>query len=67
MSRRPRRNAHKICARNRHLPIIYWLSHGLLAAPRRVAEEEAVVQLNGVGPWEIKYVNPADDPRKKTQ
>jgi hypothetical protein len=28
-------------------------------------KEEAVVQLNGVGPWGITYVNPADDPRKK--
>jgi quercetin dioxygenase-like cupin family protein len=28
--------------------------------------EETVVQLHGVGPWGIKYVNPADDPSKKT-
>ena len=28
-------------------------------------KEEAVVQLNGTGPWGITYVNPADDPRKK--
>jgi quercetin dioxygenase-like cupin family protein len=28
-------------------------------------KEEAVVQLNGTGPWAITYVNPADDPRKK--
>jgi hypothetical protein len=27
--------------------------------------EETVVQLNGVGPWGITYVNPADDPRNK--
>jgi quercetin dioxygenase-like cupin family protein len=27
--------------------------------------EETIVQLNGVGPWGVKYVNPADDPRKK--
>ncbi|UOF01349.1 cupin domain-containing protein [Bdellovibrio reynosensis] len=27
------------------------------------SEKEAVVQLNGVGPWGITYVNPADDPR----
>jgi anti-sigma factor ChrR (cupin superfamily) len=27
-------------------------------------KEEAVVQLNGTGPWGITYVNPADDPRK---
>jgi quercetin dioxygenase-like cupin family protein len=32
-----------------------------------IAEQDSVVQLNSVGPWEIKYVNPADDPRKKTQ
>lgn len=25
--------------------------------------EETVVQLNAVGPWEIHYLNPADDPR----
>ena len=28
------------------------------------AAEETVVQLNGEGPCEINYVNPADDPRK---
>jgi quercetin dioxygenase-like cupin family protein len=28
------------------------------------AAEETVVQLNSEGPWEIVYVNPADDPRK---
>lgn len=27
--------------------------------------EETVVQLHGVGPWGITYVNDADDPRKK--
>jgi quercetin dioxygenase-like cupin family protein len=26
---------------------------------------EAIVQVHGVGPWGINYVNPADDPRKK--
>jgi hypothetical protein len=26
---------------------------------------ETIVQLHGVGPWGINYVNPADDPRKK--
>jgi quercetin dioxygenase-like cupin family protein len=26
---------------------------------------ETVVQFHGEGPWEIKYVNPDDDPRKK--
>jgi quercetin dioxygenase-like cupin family protein len=28
--------------------------------------DETVVQLHGVGPWGITYVNPADDPAKKT-
>ncbi len=27
--------------------------------------EEAIVQVHGMGPWGINYVNPADDPRKK--
>jgi len=27
--------------------------------------EETIVQVHGVGPWGITYVNPADDPRKK--
>jgi hypothetical protein len=28
-------------------------------------DQAAVVQVHGVGPWAINYVNPADDPRKK--
>lgn len=28
-------------------------------------QEETVVQVHGVGPWTITYVNPADDPRKQ--
>jgi hypothetical protein len=31
------------------------------------AKGETVVQLHGVGPWGINYVNAADDPRKKPQ
>jgi quercetin dioxygenase-like cupin family protein len=27
--------------------------------------EETIIQLHGMGPWGINYVNPADDPRKK--
>jgi quercetin dioxygenase-like cupin family protein len=27
------------------------------------SEGETVIQLHGTGPWEINYVNPADDPR----
>jgi quercetin dioxygenase-like cupin family protein len=29
------------------------------------ANEETVIQLHGMGPWGITYVNPGDDPRKK--
>jgi Domain of unknown function (DUF4437) len=29
------------------------------------ASEETIVQLGGIGPWGITYINPADDPRKK--
>lgn len=29
------------------------------------ANEPTVIQLHGQGPWEIVYVDPADDPRKK--
>src|SRR5207244_2035645 len=28
-------------------------------------KEETIVQIHGVGPWAITYVNPPDDPRKK--
>jgi quercetin dioxygenase-like cupin family protein len=28
-------------------------------------KEPTIVQLHGVGPWAVNYVNPADDPRKK--
>jgi hypothetical protein len=26
-------------------------------------KEEAIIQLHGMGPWGINYVNPKDDPR----
>lgn len=26
---------------------------------------ETIIQIHGVGPWAVNYVNPADDPRKK--
>ena len=29
------------------------------------AEVESIVQINGVGPFDVTYVNPADDPRKQ--
>ena len=28
-------------------------------------KQETIVQIHGIGPWGITYVNPADDPRKK--
>ena len=28
-------------------------------------KEETVMQVHGIGPWGVTYVNPADDPRKK--
>jgi quercetin dioxygenase-like cupin family protein len=28
-------------------------------------DEETVVQLNNIGPWEITYIDPKDDPRRK--
>lgn len=30
------------------------------------AKGKTIVQLNGIGPWKLNYVNPADDPSKKT-
>ncbi len=27
--------------------------------------DETIIQVHGVGPWAINYVNPADDPRRK--
>jgi quercetin dioxygenase-like cupin family protein len=28
-------------------------------------QEETIIQVYGVGPWGINYINPGDDPRKK--
>jgi anti-sigma factor ChrR (cupin superfamily) len=28
-------------------------------------DKETIIQVHGVGPWAVNYVNPADDPRKK--
>jgi hypothetical protein len=39
--------------------------HGAEDAPLRLGRGDTVVQLHGVGPWQINYLNPADDPRKK--
>ena len=29
------------------------------------ADGETVVQINGIGPFDVTYINPADDPRKQ--
>lgn len=29
------------------------------------ADKETIIQLNGMGPWGITYIDPADDPRSK--
>ena len=29
------------------------------------AKGETVIQVHGIGPWKIEYLNPADDPRNK--
>ena len=31
------------------------------------AKGETIVQLHGIGPWTIEYLNPADDPRKTSK
>ena len=41
---------------------------GFMAMPPGTAhfvyvEEDTVIQLNSIGPWEINYINPTDDPR----
>src|SRR5260370_22023846 len=43
---------------------------GFHAIPKRVhhygmAKGQTIIQLHGVGPWGITYLNPADDPSKK--
>jgi quercetin dioxygenase-like cupin family protein len=30
-------------------------------------DEETIIQISTVGPWGLKYVNPEDDPRQKSQ
>ena len=30
-----------------------------------IADAETVVQINGVGPFDVTYIDPNDDPRKK--
>ena len=42
-------------------------TYGFWAAGMKHAawfEGETIIQIHGVGPWQINYLNPADDPRK---
>jgi quercetin dioxygenase-like cupin family protein len=32
-----------------------------------IDEEETIIQISTIGPWGLTYVNPADDPRPKSQ
>ena len=40
----------------------HWPNNGSYFA---YTKEETVIEVEGVGPWAINYVNPADDPMKK--
>ena len=40
----------------------HWPNNGSYFA---YTKEETVIEIEGVGPWAVKYVNPADDPMKK--
>jgi quercetin dioxygenase-like cupin family protein len=43
-------------------------SHGYWSANMKHyawAEGDTIIQLHGIGPWSIVYVNPADDPRNQ--
>jgi hypothetical protein len=45
-------------------------SFGALPASMRHfawTEGETIIQLHGVGPWSLTYVNPADDPTRKSK
>jgi len=44
-------------------------SYGVLPAEMRhfaMAKTAAIIQVHGMGPFVVNYVNPADDPRKAT-
>jgi hypothetical protein len=51
------------CVRHAQTPIIATSAKGM--THYAFFPEETVIQLHGIGPQGITYVNPADDPRKK--
>ena len=58
-------NAERATARVLPAGSFFALSPGM--AHYLFVDDDAVVQLNAMGPWGIAYVNPKDDPRQKTQ
>jgi len=44
-----------------------YRDHAAAGPPLRLTAQETSIQIHGVGPWVITYVNPADDPAKKTK
>jgi hypothetical protein len=43
------------------------LRHFFVLASNKTIYEKLISDFSpGIGPWQINYVNPADDPRKKT-
>ena len=55
--------------RTRGTPLPTGTFGALPAGMRHFAwtEGETVIQLHGVGPWRLTYVNPADDPSRKSK
>ena len=50
----------------KHLPPASFVHLPAGMAHYAVTEVETVVQINGMGPFDVVYVDPKDDPRKKT-
>ena len=44
----------EILKKNFDVPIVYLTAY---------ADEETIFQINGMGPFDINYINPKDDPR----
>ncbi len=63
----PRRAREGRERRQRGLRAIGWLDHltGIHPHYAGTAAEETLIQVHRVGPTDVTFVNPADDPRKK--
>lgn len=52
--------------RGRSIPLFAGYVHWPQEAPYFVwTKEETIIEIQGVGPWAVTYVNPGDDPTKK--